>query len=103
MIFFKKDKFLNGNPLLLFMATKRIQIALPNLESEEDVKGLNDHLGNYLADVNEISKWFKNYNIDSIELSIGGVIETLGVLKLVLNAKGEGGLKVTLKPKKEQN
>jgi hypothetical protein len=49
--------------------------------------------------MDEITNWFSKYQVDSIELSISGAIETGGMLKLIISAKGEGGLKVTLKPK----
>jgi hypothetical protein len=49
--------------------------------------------------MDEVTNWFSQYQVDTIELSISGAIETGGMLKLVVSAKGEGGLKVTLKPR----
>lgn len=46
-----------------------------------------------------IANWFKQYQVESIELWISGLIESGGVTKLVVSAKGEGGMKVILKPK----
>jgi hypothetical protein len=46
-----------------------------------------------------ITDWFKQYQVETIELWISGMMETGGVTKLVVSAKGEGGLKVVLKPK----
>jgi len=46
-----------------------------------------------------IAGWFKQYQVESIELWISGLIESGGVTKLVVSAKGEGGMKVLLKPK----
>jgi hypothetical protein len=37
----------------------------------------------------------------SIELWISGMMQTEGVTKLVLSAKGEGGMRVVSKPKKQ--
>ena len=37
--------------------------------------------------------------IETIELTINGGVETSGILKLAVSAKGEGRLKLTLKPK----
>ena len=42
---------------------------------------------------------FKDFQIDSVELWISGGVETGQVLSLFVSAKGEGGMKVTLKPK----
>jgi hypothetical protein len=42
---------------------------------------------------------FLRYEVDTIELWISGVIESSGITKLVMSAKGEGGLKAVLKPK----
>jgi hypothetical protein len=41
--------------------------------------------------------------VDSIELSISGVIETGIITRWVVSAKGEGGMKVVPKPKKDRN
>ena len=46
-----------------------------------------------------IADWFKQYQVESIELWIRGLIETGGITKLVMSAKGEGGMRVMLKPK----
>ena len=51
-------------------------------------------------DIDELLKWFKSYEVDSIELSIEGTVKTGGVLNLIVSAEGTGGMKVTLKPKK---
>jgi hypothetical protein len=46
-----------------------------------------------------ISDWFKQYQVESIELWISGLIESGGITKLVVSAKGEGGMRVMLKPR----
>ena len=52
--------------------------------------------------INEITDWFKQYQVESIELWISGLIEKGGITKLVVSAKGEGGMRVMLKPKAMQ-
>jgi hypothetical protein len=82
---------------------KKIELAFPKYEEENEEyisKGTGQDLIKYLStSMDEIRNWFNQYEVDSIELSISGAIETGGMLKLIVSAKGEGGLKVTLKPK----
>jgi hypothetical protein len=52
--------------------------------------------------MDSIADWFKQYQVESIELWISGLIETGGITKLVVSAKGEGGMRVMLKPKSKQ-
>jgi hypothetical protein len=56
-------------------------------------------LHRFAASIDDIRTWFNQYEIESIELWINGGMETEGVLKLAVSAKGEGGLKLILKPK----
>ena len=49
--------------------------------------------------MDEVTDWFKSYQVESIEMWISGVVESGGVTKLLVSAKGEGGMKVILKPK----
>ena len=49
--------------------------------------------------MDEVTEWFKNFQLESIEMSISGVIETSGITKFVVSAKEEGGMKVVLEPK----
>lgn len=53
----------------------------------------------FATSIDEITNWFKQFEIESIELWISGGVETEGITRLFISAKGEGGLKVTLKPK----
>jgi hypothetical protein len=77
-----------------------IELALPKFESEEDAKGIVDEVGERFAvTLDKITDWFRQYQVDSIELWISGVIETGTIMKLIVSAKGEGGMKVVLKPK----
>ena len=82
---------------------KKIELAFPKYEEEDQEyisKGRGEDLIKYLStSMDEVTNWFHQYQVDSIELSISGAIETGGILRLVVSAKGEGGLKVVLKPK----
>jgi hypothetical protein len=61
--------------------------------------GSGQPMQSFVAGVSEIKEWFKDFQIDSLELWISGGIQTGQVLSLFVSAKGEGGMKVTLKPK----
>jgi len=78
---------------------QEVELYLPKFDSEETAKGLDDVFERFPASIDKITGWFKNYQVDSIELSISGVIETGTLISLVVSAKGEGGMKVVLKPK----
>ena len=56
-------------------------------------------LQKFATSIDDITNWFNQYDIETIELWISGGMETEGILKLAVSAKGEGGLKLTLKPK----
>ena len=87
----------------------KIELAFPKYEQEEEHdqyvskgstgEGLVKHLS---TSVDAITDWFKQYQVESIELWISGLIESGGITKLVVSAKGEGGMRVTLKPKPSQ-
>jgi hypothetical protein len=87
---------------------KKVQLVFPESEIAEDNKwirkgpGGNKLLNQFVADIDDIVGWFKQYQVESIELWISGGIETGGIIKLAVSAKGEGGLKLTLKPKVSQ-
>jgi hypothetical protein len=88
---------------------KKIQLVLPKFEEpdiEEDyiTKGkVKDTLkGLFSVDMEDLSGWFDKYNVESIELWVSGVIETGTILKLAISAKGEGGIKLILKPKQTE-
>jgi hypothetical protein len=61
---------------------------------------IGDTMKELTVGLEEVSSWFKDFDIDSIEVSITAGVETAGLTKLFLSAKGEGGLTVTLRPKK---
>ena len=86
---------------------RKIELAFPKFEQEggdngEFIskggtgEGLVKHLP---ASIDDITDWFKQYQVESIELWISGLVETGGVTRLVVSAKGEGGLRVILKPR----
>ncbi len=88
--------------------TKKIELSFPKLQSQEDNEyiskgkgGQGEILERFSASVEEVSSWYKQYQVDTIELWISGVIETGGITKLVVSAKGEGGLRVLLKPRNQ--
>ena len=86
-------------------SSNKIELAFPKIivedNDEEEVitKGrTGELLSLFSTSLDEVSEWFNNYQVKSIEMWISGVIETGGITKLVVSAKGEGGMKVILKP-----
>jgi hypothetical protein len=82
----------------------KIELAFPKYDQEEEgeyiSKGRGEDLVKHLStNMDAIADWYRQYQVESIELSISGLIETSGITKLVVSAKGEGGMKVVLKPK----
>ena len=83
---------------------KQIQIVFPvkNIESDEEyvTKGPGGAVMKYLsASVDEIMSWFGSYKVESIELTVSVTVEVGSLIKLIVGAKGEGGVTVTLKPR----
>jgi hypothetical protein len=81
-----------------------VELVFPESGLEEDDKWIKkgpagDMLRRFSASIDDITGWFKQYQVDTIEVWISGIIETEGIIKLAVSAKGEGGLKLTLKPK----
>ena len=71
-------------------------------ESGPKTKGLmKKKVKEFATGVDDIVQWFDKYQIDSIELWIKGGAETGDLVKLFVSAKGEGGIKVTLRPKNQ--
>jgi hypothetical protein len=84
---------------------KKIELVFP--ESDIDIESRPVRRGSggkllqrFATSIDDITNWFNQYDIETIEVWISGGIETEGILKLAVSAKGEGGLKLTLKPKK---
>jgi hypothetical protein len=82
---------------------KKVELAFPKYDEEDQEyisNGRGEDLIKYLStSMDEVSNWCHQYQVDSIELSISGAIETGDILRLVVSAKGQGGLKVVLKPR----
>ena len=85
--------------------SRKVELAFPKYEEADDEyiskrggieEGMVKHLSTSMG---AIADWFKQYQVESIELNISGVMETGALTKLVLSAKGEGGMRVILKPK----
>jgi hypothetical protein len=84
-----------------------VQLAFPKYEQERDDEyiskgGTGEGLVKHLStSMDTIAGWFKQYQVESIELWISGMMQTEGITKLIVSAKGEGGMRVVLKPKKQ--
>jgi hypothetical protein len=89
----------DGNSL----SQNKIELAFPKYEEEDSEyvsKGRGEEIVKHFStSMDAIADWFKQYQVESVELWISGLIETGGITKLVVSAKGEGGMKVILKPK----
>jgi hypothetical protein len=49
--------------------------------------------------VSKILEWFKDYKVESIELTLEGAFKTGILTQLIISAEGKGGCKVKLVPK----
>ena len=80
---------------------KKVLLVFPGDSFREGsvVRGVGDQMKEFAAGVEDVAKWFKDFKIDSIVISIKAGVEAGGIIKLILSAKGEGGLTVTLKPR----
>lgn len=63
--------------------------------------GIGDATSEMAVKVQEIADWFKDFQIDQIEVSISGMVQSGSALKLLINAQGQGGITVTLKPRNQ--
>lgn len=84
--------------------SKRIELIFPETKFTDQIgytkRGSNENIfHSFSTSLDNITNWFERYDIESIELWISGGIESGGILRLAVSAKGEGGLKLTLKPK----
>ena len=83
--------------------SKRIELIFPETKFTDQNKpterGSTEIFHSFSTSLDNITHWFEKYSIESIELWISGGIESGGILRLAVSAKGEGGLKLTLKPK----
>jgi hypothetical protein len=86
---------------------KKIELVFPDNDLEVDSRFVKKGPGGkvveqFAASIDDIIGWFKQYQVEMIELWITGGIQTEGIIKLAVSAKGEGGLKLTLKPKTDK-
>ena len=94
--------FRNLLPIVSSLNQKKIELAFPKYEEDSEYisKGKGEDVVKHLStSMDAIADWFKQYQVESIELWISGLIEAGGITKLVVSAKGEGGMRVMLKPK----
>lgn len=49
--------------------------------------------------VGKIVEWFKDYKVESIELTLDGAFKTGVLTQLIISAEGKGGCKIKLVPK----
>ena len=84
---------------------KSIELVFPRPKRDMDmylpkIKG-EDFFKIFSTDFQSIVQWFREYEIDSVELKIENIINSSQTTKLILGSKGEnGGLTVVLKPNK---
>jgi hypothetical protein len=81
----------------------RVELLFPNEgipSAGFQSKGVIDNkFKGFSTSVEKIIQRFDKYQVESIELWVQAAAETEGILKLLVSAKGEGGMKITLKPK----
>jgi hypothetical protein len=84
---------------------KSIELVFPRPKREMDVyipkvKG-EDFFQLFSIDLQGITKWFSEYEMDSMELKIESIINSSETTKIILGSKGEdnSALTVVLKPK----
>src|SRR5919199_1536212 len=84
---------------------KSIELVFPRPKGEMDVylpkaKG-EDFFQLFSVDLQGITKWFNEYEMDSMELKIESIINSPETSKIILDSKGENsGLTIMLKAKK---
>ena len=69
---------------------------VPELRTTGSAKGLGEK---FVATLEELVGWFKDFRIDSIELWLEGGAKEGNLTKLFISFEGKGGCKVTLKPR----
>ena len=87
---------------LVAVFTKKGSTGLPVVET---LKGISETttLGNEInfmvVSLKKIIESLKDYKIDQVELSVSAAAESGEVTKLLVSGKGEGGIKIILKPR----
>jgi hypothetical protein len=76
--------------------------SMPEKLAYEGKKAVRDEKEVLDVDVGTLLKYFKGkgFEVDQIELWVSGVAESGKVLRLAIAIKGEGGVKILLKPLK---
>ncbi len=82
---------------------KHVELVFPRPKREMDVylpkvKG-EEFFELFSTDVNTVAEWFSQYEIDSMELKIDGVINSPETTKLLIGLNEDSGMRVVLKPK----
>ena len=86
---------------------KRVELVFPRPKRDMDfylpkTKG-KQFFQIFSTDVDKVAEWFSQYEIDSMELKIEHIIDSLETTKLLVCSKGDNGLRVVLKPKPKTN
>ncbi len=66
-----------------------------------DLKG-TDQMSTLVMSLENLISHFRDFEVAEIELSVTGAVETNGLLRLAVAAKGEGGVRILLKPSEKQ-
>jgi hypothetical protein len=73
---------------------KKVELVFARSKSNMDMylpKVKEEFFQIFSTDVDEVGEWFKQYDIDSMELKIGSVIDTAETTRLLIGFKGENG------------
>jgi hypothetical protein len=82
------------------MSERKVQLVFPRSTDGEPMRGYGDKMvEGFATSAKEIAKWFKDFQVESITITLGGVVETGGVLRLIVSTRGEGWVSLILKPK----
>jgi len=83
----------NKNVELVFPRPKReMDVYLPKVKGEKFFELFS-------TDVNTVAEWFSQYEIDSMELKIDGVINSTEKTGLLIGLNRDSGMRVILKPR----
>ncbi len=88
----KKHQVVEKEIKLVFVPSSRLREGLIKV-------GAEDQLQKFSAKLTDLTKWFKEYEVNSIELYIEGIVKTGPLTELFISAEGKGGCKIILKPK----
>ena len=63
-------------------STESVELVLPKYDEEAVAKGWDDVLEKFPISIQKIKDWFKEYDVDTIEIYISGVIEMGGIMQI---------------------